>query len=295
MSAISGERFGEYKLNILKILSKYPEGIQASQVFEELDQILPLNEFERGTYERTGVVRRNKLVRFSTIALVKAGWLNKNKGIWQITEEGKSALIDFPTPLAIKKESDRLYRVWKDSQPNDEEEAVEEIEKLNSVISIEEAESNAFEIVDQYFSTMNPYEFQKLIGALLEGLGYHVSWIAPPGKDGGVDIIAFQDPLGAIGPRIKVQVKRQQNTVGVETIRSFLGVLSERDDIGLFISLGGFSGDAEKEARHHGSKRLTLIDSRKLFDLWISIYDKLNQEQRNFMPLRPVYYLDTQD
>lgn len=294
MSEIQNQRFGEFKLNVLKILSKYPDGIHANKVFEELDLIIPPNEFELGTYERTGVQRRNHIVRFSTIALVKAGWLTKSKGVWQITEEGRKALLKFPTAEAIREEASRLYRAWKDSQP-DEEVQSEELETLSPAVSIEEAETTSFEIVDKYLAVMRPYDFQNLVGALLSGLGYYVSWIAPPGKDGGVDIIAFQDPLGATGPRIKVQVKRQQGTVSVDVVRSFLGVLSDKDDIGLFISLGGFSSEAEKEARYHGSKRLTLIDSKQLFDLWISIYDELNQEQRNFLPLKAVYYLNNED
>jgi restriction system protein len=67
---------------------------------------------------------------------------------------------------------------------------------IEMVASIEEAEDNAMAIVTQYLGSMDPYQFQNLIGALLEGMNYHVSWIAPPGRDGGVDIIAFQDPLG---------------------------------------------------------------------------------------------------
>ena len=294
MAEIGNERWGEFKLNVLKILAKYSEGIHANKVFEELDQMLPPTEYEKTYFDRTGVQRRNHLVRFSTIALVKAGWMTKEKGLWAITDEGRTAIQKFSTPDAIKKESDRLYRAWKASQPEVEDDD-EEIVDVNAAVSIEEAESNAFSIVDSYFANMPPYEFQNLIGALLTGLGYYVSWIAPPGKDGGVDIIAFQDPLGAIGPRIKVQVKRQQGTVGVDVVRSFLGVLSDKDDIGLFVSLGGFSSDAEKEARNHSSKRLTLIDSKKLFDMWISVYDKLTQEQRNYLPLRAVYYLDNLD
>src|SRR5581483_1369220 len=36
-----------------------------------------------------------------------------------------------------------------------------------------------------------------LVAALLRAMGYHVSWVAPPGPDRGVDIIARTDPLGA--------------------------------------------------------------------------------------------------
>lgn len=41
-----------------------------------------------------------------------------------------------------------------------------------------------------------PYEFQDLVAALLRAMGYYTPFIAPKGKDGGVDIIAYRDPLG---------------------------------------------------------------------------------------------------
>ena len=44
---------------------------------------------------------------------------------------------------------------------------------------------------------MPPYQFQDLVAALLRAMGYHVAWVAPPGKDGGTDIVAYTDPLGA--------------------------------------------------------------------------------------------------
>ena len=159
------------------------------------------------------------------------------------------------------------------------------------VASIEEAEDNALSIISQYLGTMDPYAFQDLIGALLEGMGYHVSWIAPPGRDGGMDVIAFQDPLGATGRRIKVQVKRKADKVGADSLRSFLGVLSD-DDIGLYICTGGFSSEAEREARGQEKKRLTLLDAKGLFTLWVQYYEQLPQASRALMPLRPIYHLD---
>ena len=38
-------------------------------------------------------------------------------------------------------------------------------------------------------------------------MNYHTSFITAKGKDGGIDIIAYQDPLGIQKPRIKVQVE----------------------------------------------------------------------------------------
>ena len=42
-------------------------------------------------------------------------------------------------------------------------------------------------------SKKNPYEFQDLVAALLRAMGYYTPFIAPKGKDGGVDIIAYRD------------------------------------------------------------------------------------------------------
>lgn len=121
-------------------------------------------------------------------------------------------------------------------------------------------------------------------------MSYHVSWVSPPGKDGGVDILAWPDPLGTRPPRIKVQVKRQQQAVSIDGLRSFMAVLGE-DDVGLFVCTGGFTKDAEFEARTQEKRRVTLINLDKLFDLWVEHYDKLTDQARRRLPLRPIRFL----
>lgn len=121
-------------------------------------------------------------------------------------------------------------------------------------------------------------------------MGYHVSWIAPPGKDGGIDILASIDPLGTRPPRIKVQVKRQIDAVRVDGLRSFMAVLSD-DDVGLFVCTGGFTKDAQEEARTQEKRKITLIDLETLFNLWVEYYGKLSDEARKRLPLRPIYFL----
>ena len=290
MAQIGKERWGQYKRNVLSILRDHPEGLHWKVLFAELDNIMPPNEFENDSYESSGQRRRPYIVRFSTIALVKAGWLIKDKGYWSITQEGKEALKTYKTSEEIQKQSGLLYNEWRSNQPEDEEDPAQNSE-IEMVVSTEEAEDTAMEIISQYLGKMDPYQFQNLIGALLEGMGYHVSWIAPPGKDGGMDIIASQDPLGATGNRIKVQVKRRADKAGADSVRSFLGVLSN-DDIGIYICTGGFSSDAERAARESENKRLTLIDDKGLFSLWARYYEKLPQAKRALMPIKPIYYLE---
>lgn len=142
---------------------------------------------------------------------------------------------------------------------------------------------------------MPPYEFQELVGSLLTAMGYHVAWIAPPGKDGGVDVLAFNDPLGTRPPRIKVQVKRNANSprIDVMGMRSFMAVLGE-GDVGLFVALSGFTKDAELEART-SHRRITLIDADQLIGLWTRHHAQLDDTARRRLPLKPVWFLATED
>lgn len=125
---------------------------------------------------------------------------------------------------------------------------------------------------------------------LLRAMGYSVSWVAPPGKDGGTDIIALVYPLGTKPPRIKVQVKRQKDAASVQTVRSFIAVIGEAD-VGLFVCIGGFTRDAADEARTQEKRRVTLIDLDQLFEPWVQYYEKLSDEARQRLPLKPIHFL----
>jgi restriction system protein len=87
----------------------------------------------------------------------------------------------------------------------------------------------------------------------------------------GIDIVAYTDPLGATGSRIKAQVKRRADKVNVDGVGAFLAVLGPHD-VGIFITTGGFTRDAEREVRSQETRRITLIDMEKLLDLWVEHY-----------------------
>jgi restriction system protein len=137
---------------------------------------------------------------------------------------------------------------------------------------------------------MDPYDFQHLVAGLLRGMGYHVSWVAPPGKDRGVDIVAQRDPLGTQGPRVKVQVKREQSKTDAKSLRAFTSVL-KANDVGAFVTLGGFTSDAETDARDD-ARRINLIGPSQLFDLWVRHYDSIPDEDRRRLPIKLIAFLD---
>lgn len=218
MPEITRRRTGEMLRSLFEFLIPQPDGMQARDALAELERRLTLSEYEQGEFP-SGGRRFEKIVRFATVDLVKAGWLIKEKGRWTVTSEGKQAYQTFIDPESFYKEAARLFYQWKTSQPEDIEpgdrEADEETPAKAATITLETAEEQAWEEIDQYLRGINPYEYQEIVASLLRAMGYHISWIAPPGKDGGIDILAASDPLGTKPPRIKVQVKRQDQKIDV--------------------------------------------------------------------------------
>ena len=132
---------------------------------------------------------------------------------------------------------------------------------------------------------------QDLVAALLRGMGYHTPFIAPKGKDGGIDIEAYSDPLGTVAPRIIVQVKQQPDTkVSVQKLRELAGLLRREGDIGLFLSTGGFTNDAVSEAKS-SSRHIEIMDMKRFIELWKAHYSEMSEEDKSLLPLREIMFL----
>jgi len=298
MAEITRKRVGELQRGVFKILLDFPDGLPAKEVLQRLEQVVQPTDFEKSDYPKhPGIRRFEKMARFATIGPVKAGWLVKSKGRWYLTAEGIKAYNQITDPDRFNREARRLYLQWRATQPEaiaELEERVSEgagpLEAAAEASTFEEAEETAWAEIEQYVQAINPYDLQKLVAALLRAMGYHISWIAPPGPDKGIDILAHNDPLGTSTPRIKVQVKRRADRIRVDDLRSFMAILGEQD-VGIFVSTGGFTSDAESEARTKETRKLTLVNLEKLIELWIEHYDKVSNTDKLLLPLKPVYYL----
>jgi restriction system protein len=258
---------------------------------------IPLTDYEKGRYASSGAIRFEKIVRFSTVDAVKANWLLKHKGVWTVTDKGKQAFRDYREPEPFYREAIRLYNEWRKLQPSatpteaEDETPEGTSSEKDATITFEAAEEQAWAEIGLYLREMPPYDFQDLVADLLKAMGYHIAWKSPPGKDGGLDIVAYNDPLGTRLPRIKVQVKRHNTKkIDVDGLRSFMAVLGE-NDVGLFVSTSGFTRDAEDEARKQESRKITLIDMDRFFDLWVEHSSKLDDAARRRFPLQPIYFL----
>lgn len=291
MAEVTKARTGHLIRKLFEILLKNRDGMRAADALAALLSQVQLTPYEAGDYA-SGGRRFERIVRFATVDCVKAGWLVKEKGVWTATAEGAEAFQQYPDPEQFYREAVRLYFKWKKAQPVSEQDGGDEeaVEK-SATITLEQAEEMAWSEIESHLADMPPYEFQELVAQLLKAMGYHVAWIAPPGKDGGVDVIAYNDPLGTRPPRIKVQVKRNANSPKIDVVglRSFMAVLGD-GDVGLFVALSGFTKDADLEARQ-SHRRITLLDTTKLVELWTSHYSALDDTARRRLPLKPVWFL----
>lgn len=279
-------RLGELARGVLKIfLEAREESLRAKDVLSLLEKEVPPTDFEK-EHVKTGAQRYRTNARFVTNDLVRAGWLTKDRRQWSITEEGSKAYETFSDPTAIYQEA-RQYRQQKDNQSLDNDISGGEDDESTSLATLEEALENAWVEIENHLAKMHPYDFQKVVAGLLEGMGHHVHWVAPPGRDGGIDIHAA---IGTFGNRIKVQVKRRGDSIPATEIRAFRGVLQD-GDTGIFISTGKFTKEAEKEARE-GQRHLVLIDALHFLKLWEEHYEQIPEARRRLLPIKRVSFLD---
>ena len=277
-----------------KILKDAGGEMSGKDVLTKIRDTVEFNEYEKHRYEKTGYIRWESILHFYTIDSMKAGFLRKQKGLWIITKEGESAIKLGPEELLST--ATKIYREWdanrKKEKPNEEELDGINIDKGQAQKALlNQYEDDANNGIRNYVINKNPYEFQDLVAGLLESMGYHISNIAERGPDGGIDIIAYTDPLGTKQPRIIVQVKHRSNdSISADEIQKLSGTLKRNSDVGIFVTSGSFSKPAIKEARN-SREHIELIDFDRFVSLWVEYYPKMSDLQKNMLPLQPIFFL----
>ena len=273
----------------LQILKEHGGEAPGRDVLEEVGKRVTLDDWAKATYEKSGYVRWQSILHFFSIDCIKAGYLVKKKGVWYLTPEGENALQ--LGEIGLLNAATTAYRKWKEKNqsPESKDEEVSEEGQQSQEATIHEIEQLAIEGLKKQINLKNPYEFQELVAALLRGMGYYTPFVAPQGKDGGVDVIAYRDPLGTVSPRIKVQIKHRDSPASVQEVRQLMGLLQKDGDVGIFVSTGGFTTDAKTTAR--GSHvHVELIDMDRFISLWQEFYGKLTDEDKSLLPLIPIYF-----
>lgn len=263
--------------------------MRSGEVFDEMAKTFPASEYEN---EKTkgGSERWVNWLAFYSIDAVKTGFLVKDKGVWHITSEGEDALTipieDFAQAL-----KDGYNKWYNETHSGCDEKNPESESATDTMIELDVVMAQAQKGIRDFINSKNPYEFQYIVAALFRAMGYYTPFIAPKGRDGGIDIIAHRDPLGTIPPRLKIQVKHYPTTsITVDVVRNLRGVLSNNGEVGIIVSSGSFTNDAKREARNNHTP-IRLIDIDEFISLWIEYYTSMKEEDRLLMPIVPIYFI----
>ncbi|MEB2529151.1 restriction endonuclease [Kocuria rosea] len=127
-----------------------------------------------------------------------------------------------------------------------------------------------------------------LVAELMRAEGFTVDE-APPGPDGGIDILAGKGVLGLESPKIVVQVKT--GTVERPMIQQLTGLVgSQGADFGLIVTWAGLTGPAKDEVRSQRF-RIKVWDNTDVVDAVLRNYARLPEEVRASLPMKQVWVL----
>ncbi|MBQ8457382.1 MAG: Mrr restriction system protein [Prevotella sp.] len=280
---------------VMKEMIRRGGSIPAKEIYPWVNDHVELTAWEKEPAGKMGYIRWTNSFQFYSIDYQKAGFIIKKNGTWYITPEGEKALKK--NPEEVMNIANAAYHEWRRLNPKDDnptEEPTDETVEKDNAVNLDLLESDARDGIRKYIISKSPYEFQDLVAALLRAMGYHTPFVAPKGKDGGIDIIAYLDPLGAQTPRIKVQVKHKPETaIGASDVRALSGVL-KTGDIALFVTSGTYSTDA-RNAASGNDKFIRLIDGDDFIEMWQEYYDKMSDDDKNMLPLKRISFLGNND
>jgi 5-methylcytosine-specific restriction protein B len=166
MPEITRRRIGELQRAVFAVLMNEPEGMNVQEVSKRAEELCPPTEFENEDYpSQPGQRRYPKMLRFATITSVKAGWLVKDKGIWRLTDDGRSAFESYPDPGDFQQAAGAGYSAWKSEN------------KAPTVYDPDEAAEDA-EAAGLELGSARPRRAWLVRGANVEGQNMLPKWFA---------------------------------------------------------------------------------------------------------------------
>ena len=170
------------------------------------------------------------------------------------------------------------------AQDDDEPPPADEMDETDAIQEYIE-KSGLF--IEDAIAKLDWEQLQELVAGIIRAMGYKTR-VSSPGPDRGVDIFASPDGLGLEEPRIFVEVKHRPNVrIGSQDVRSFLGGRKQGDRC-LYVSVGGFTREAEYE-KDRSQIPIEFIPMSRLRELLVEYYEALDSETRALVPLKRVY------
>ena len=254
--------------------------LRSQELFSNLEKALELDDWARQPYAKSGYTRWVSILHFFSIDCVKAGYLEKERGVWKLTDSGKNAitlgergLLDAAVKAYRdwKKENQPILNQEQKSQTDDAELDLQPPEELLEVTFGRINSELSAEIL-QRIKSCSPAFFERLVVELLVKMGYggtrqDAGRAIGRSGDEGIDGVIHEDRLGL--DVIYLQAKRWEGVVGRPEIQKFVGALQgQRAKKGVFITTSDFTREAVDYVRNIDNK-VVLINGSLLANLMI--------------------------
>lgn len=135
---------------------------------------------------------------------------------------------------------------------------------------------------------LDPSEFERLVGHLLEAMGFEIE-VTQPVSDGGVDFRGVLNVSNAAQVAITGQVKRYQpsSKITARPVRDLRGRIPIGSQ-GTFVTTSDYTKDARRVAEEDGFARVGLINGEQLVDLLTQHWQSIPDEFRDTLGLKPI-------
>ena len=186
--------------------------------------------------------------------------INSRRGVWSLTEEGRSVSRDEIPRL----HAEVLTRLREEQRVKRQTRRVMDI-ALDDEQSADAAPDWRDQLLDALMA-ISPDAFERLSQRLLREAGFISATVTGRTGDGGIDGLGVYR-MSLVSFPVFFQCKRYRGSVGSSAVRDFRGAMAGRGDKGLLITTGTFTGEAKAEATRDGAPPVDLIDGRRLCDL----------------------------
>ena len=179
---------------------------------------------------------------------------NTTRGIWTITEVGRGIQTEQKVRDLVRLERAKRNKERESRSPEPG------AEKGNDDVADEQDWKEALLSI---LRGIEPPAFERLCQRILRESGFAKVEVTGRSGDGGIDGSGVLR-VNLISFHVRFQCKRYTGSVGAPEIRDFRGAMVGRADKGLFVTTGGFTKDAEREAVRDGAPAIDLIDGTAL-------------------------------
>lgn len=270
---------------VLRFLERNPGGVAAALAYDAAANALGLTEEQKLRVLDSGAQIYKNRAAWAHDRLKRAGLSSSpRRGIWQLTEAGRSYVSDHPCPLddeevgriatgylAVKLRSAvdaAVLDTPESSELTHGSPVLSPDDRLDSALA-ELKSATAAELLDCLLR-VSPGRFEIIVLDILHRLGYGASRsdllrVGGAG-DGGIDGVISLDKLGL--DKVYVQAKRWKSTVGRPELQAFYGALAgQKAKRGVFITTSGFTPQAVDFV---GSvEGIVIVDGNRLVGLMI--------------------------